>query len=81
MIDAFDKMVDIKNLNDSDNYLNLINTQKYFSFGTITARDYLESKNQDCFENTKEPGKHPNSLGYNLISKELYNYIVDNNII
>jgi lysophospholipase L1-like esterase len=81
MIDAFDKMVDIENLNDSDNYLNLINKEKYFSFGISTVRDYLENTNTDCFENTKEAGKHPNSLGYNLISEELYNYIVDNNII
>jgi hypothetical protein len=81
MVDAFDKMVDIENLNESDNYLNLINMKNYWEFSIETMRDYLEKTNRDCFENTDEPGKHPNSLGYKLISQELYNYIVRNNII
>ena len=29
----------------------------------------------------KNPAQHPNKLGYNLISEEIYNYIVENNII
>jgi hypothetical protein len=81
MVDAFDKMVNISNMNKSDNYLDLINTKKYWEFHTTSMREYLEKTNTDCFEDTDEPGKHPNSFGYNLISQELYNYIVKNNII
>lgn len=81
MVDAFDKMIDFEKLNKTDNYLDLINHKKYWELGTETMRDYLEKTNRDCFENTIEPGKHPNGLGYKLISQELYNYIVRNNII
>jgi hypothetical protein len=81
MVDAFDKMVNTSNMNKSDNYLDLINTKKYWEFYTSSMREFLEKTNTDCFENTNEPGKHPNSFGYNLISQELYNYIVKNNII
>jgi lysophospholipase L1-like esterase len=81
MVDAFDKMVNTSNMNKSDNYLDLINTKKYWEFHTSSMREYLEKTNTDCFEDTDEPGKHPNSFGYNLISQELYNYIVKNNII
>ena len=81
MVDAFDKMVSTSNMNKSDNYLDLINTKKYWEFHTTSMREYLEKTNTDCFEDTDGPGKHPNSFGYNLISQELYNYIVKNNII
>jgi hypothetical protein len=81
MVDAFDKMVSTSNMNKSDNYLDLINTKKYWEFHTTSMREYLEKTNTDCFEDTDEPGKHPNSFGYNLISQELYNYIIKNNII
>ena len=81
MVDAFDKMVNTYSMNESDNYLNLINTKKYWEFETISMKEYLEKTNTDCFENNTEPGKHPNSFGYNLISQELYNYILKNNII
>lgn len=81
MVDAFDKMIDIENLNKTDNYLHLINGKKYWQFNLETMRDYLEKTNRDCFEDVNEPGKHPNGLGYKLISQELYNYIVRNNII
>ena len=73
MVDAFDKMVNTSNMNKSDNYLDLINTKKYWEFHTSSMREYLEKTNTDCFEDTDEPGKHPNSFGYNLISQELYN--------
>jgi len=81
MVDAFDKMVNTHSMNESDNYLNLINTKKYWEFENISMKEYLEKTNTDCFENNEEPGKHPNSFGYNLISQELYNYILKNNII
>ncbi len=81
MSDAFDKMVDVENLNLDDNYLDLINKNLYWKFGEKTFRDFLEETNTDCFEDTNEPGKHPNALGYNLISQEFYNYIVKNKVI
>lgn len=81
MVDAFDKMVDIGRLNETDNYLHLINMKNYWNFGIFSMKEFLEEKEIDCFENTNNPGKHPNALGYNLISEELYNYIVENNII
>jgi hypothetical protein len=81
MVDAFDKMVNTKKMNNSDDYLNLINMTKYWKFSVSSMLEYLENINQDCFENTTEPGKHPNSFGYKLISEELYNYIVKNKII
>ena len=81
MADAFDKMVEIKNMNVNDNYLDLIKMNRYWNFNSSTMKEHLENTNTDCFEHTTEPGKHPNSLGYNLISEELYNYIVKNNII
>ena len=81
MIDAFDFMINLESLNETDNYINLINTKNYYNFGIYTAKEFLEEKGMECFENTNEPGKHPNALGYNLISQEIYNYIVENNII
>ena len=81
MSDAFDKMVDIEQLNPIDNYLDLINKNTYWNFGSKTIREFLEETETDCFEDTNESGKHPNAFGYNLISQELYNYILKNNII
>lgn len=81
MSDAFDTMVDIKDLNIDDNYLHLINKSRYWNFGTKTIKQFLEETKTDCFENGNEPGKHPNAFGYNLISQELYNYIINNNIL
>jgi len=81
MSDAFDTMVNVKYLNIDDNYLHLINKNAYWNFGSKTILQFLEETKTDCFEDTNEPGKHPNSLGYNLISQELYNYILKNNIV
>lgn len=81
MSDAFDKMVHIEHLNTDDNYLHLINKNTYWNFGNKTIREFLEETKTNCFEDANEPGKHPNMFGYNLISQELYNYIVKNNII
>ena len=79
MADAFDKM--ISDLNLEDNITHLINTSIYWNFMNITMKDYLEQTKTDCFEDTNNPGKHPNTLGYKLISEEFYNYIVKNEIL
>jgi len=81
MCDAFEPMI------RNDNYKNLIDTSKYWNFGNKTFRDFLNDTNRlDIWEHTDTNFKtratqHPNKDGYNLISEELYNYIVGNNII
>jgi len=81
MCDAFEPMI------RNDNYKNLIDTSKYWNFGNKTFRDFLNDTNRlDIWEYTDTNFKtratqHPNKDGYNLISEELYNYIVGNNII
>ena len=79
MADAFDKM--IVDLNSKDNITHLINKFTYWQFANKTMREHLEQTKMDCFENTDNPGKHPNKLGYKLISEEFYNYIVKNGIL
>ena len=79
MADAFDKM--ISNLDLKDDITHLINKSTYWNFMNNTMKDYLEQTKTDCFENTNNPGKHPNELGYKLISEEFYNYIVKNVIL
>ena len=83
MIDAFDKMIDSPN--KQDDVRHLINKKNYWEFDSKTIRDFLIKTNTSCFESNetidKNPAQHPNELGYNLISEEIYNYIVGNNII
>lgn len=83
MADAFDKM--IVGLDSKDDITDLINKNQYYYFGKKTMRDYLNETNTDCFESKemleKNPAQHPNKLGYNLITQEIYNYIIENNII
>lgn len=83
MGDAFDKM--IVDLDIKDDITHLINKNNYYYFSKKTLRDYLKQTNIDCFESNvmieKNPAQHPNEIGYNLISEEIYNYIVKNNIL
>lgn len=83
MIDGFDKM--IHHIQPSDDITHLINKKNYWEFDKSTMRDFLIKTETDCFETQQtideNPAQHPNSLGYNLISEEIYNYIIKNNII
>lgn len=83
MADAFDTMV--VNPNETDDITNLINTKYYWEYRKKTMRDFLQETKLDCFEDikmlSKNPAQHPNTLGYNIINEELYNYIVRNNIL
>jgi len=83
MADAFDMM--IVDLNEKDDVSNMIKTKYYLEYRKKTMRDILQETKLDCFEDikmiSKNPAQHPNKMGYNLISEELYNYIVGNNII
>ena len=81
MCDAFEPMI------TDDNYKKQINTTNYWQFSKKTFRDLLNDTDRlDIWEYTDANFKtratqHPNIEGYNLISEELYNYIVKNNII
>lgn len=79
MADGFDKMV--IDLNVVDDVTHLINNFTYWNFMKKTFKDFLIETKTDCFESIDTPGKHPNKLGYNLISEEFYNYIVKNTIL
>jgi hypothetical protein len=83
MGDAFDKM--IVDLDIKDDITHLINKNNYYYFSKKTLKDYLKQTNTDCFESNemieKNPAQHPNEIGYNLISEEIYNYIVNKNIL
>jgi hypothetical protein len=85
MCDSFEStIIDVE---PADNLLHLINKNNYWGFMNNTFRDFLNKTNrldiwehQDTNYNTRAT-QHPNVNGYKLISKELYNYIVENNII
>jgi hypothetical protein len=84
MLDAFDMMV--QDLNKEDDITHLINKNNYWGFRKQTIRDYLVKVSDESaweYPNSFEeiPSKHPNEKGYNLISEEIYNYIVKNKII
>jgi hypothetical protein len=83
MIDGFDKMV--HHVQPTDDITHLINKKNYWQFDKSTMRDFLIATKTNCFETLQtideNPAQHPNSLGYNLISEEIYNYIIKNNII
>lgn len=83
MADAFDKMV--VDLDFKDDITHLINKSFYWNFMDKTLKDFLIETKTDCFEDEKmilkNPAQHPNTLGYNLISEEFYNYIVKNDIV
>ena len=84
MLDAFDLMV--QDLNSDDDITRLINKKKYWGFEKQTIRDYIVKVSDETAWEYPEPfdvipSKHPNKKGYNLISEELYNYIVRNNIL
>jgi hypothetical protein len=81
MCDAFEPMI------TNSEYNGLINTTNYWEFGIKTFRDLLNNTNRlDIWEHTDvnfktKATQHPNKEGYNLISEEIYNYIVNNNIL
>ena len=82
--DAFDMMV--QDLSKKDDVTHLINKKNYWGFSKQTIRDYIvKTSDESAWEYPDSfdviPSKHPNKKGYNLISEELYNYIVRNNIL
>ena len=85
MCDAFDLM--IQNLDKKDDNTYLINKSTYWGFANESLELWLikNFKGEDVWEkkipNPMKVAQHPNEAGYQLISQELYNYIVKNNII
>jgi hypothetical protein len=85
MCDSFEST--IIDLQPTDDILHLVNKKTYWGFNNITFREFLNKTNrldiwehQDANYNTRAT-QHPNTTGYKLISEELYNYIVEQNII
>jgi hypothetical protein len=85
MCDSFEST--IIDLQPSDDVMFLIDDKPYWRFNKTTFRDFLNNTNRlDIWEHQDANFKtratqHPNKEGYKLISEELYNYIVDNNLI
>jgi len=78
MFDAFEHM--INDLNNSDNKLDIIDSNYYWEFNKKTIRDLLNGTNRDDIwehsENYKDrPTQHPNIEGYKLISDVVHNFI------
>ena len=85
MCDSFEPM--LIDLHKKDDVTHTIDKSTYWGFRKQTFRDFLNKTNrldiwehQDTKYNTRAT-QHPNKEGYKLISQELYNYIVKNNII
>lgn len=77
----------IIDLHKKDDLTHLINKKNYYKFGKETFRDFLLKTNrldvwehQDANYETRAT-QHPNKNGYKLISEEIYNYIIKNDII
>jgi hypothetical protein len=85
MCDSFEKMV--IDLNKKDDVMGNIDKSYYWNFNNKTFRDFLnEKKVLDIWEHQTEKfettaSQHPNRSGYQLISNELYNYIIKNKIM
>jgi lysophospholipase L1-like esterase len=83
--DAFDKMVN--NPNTFDNKTQNINKTNYWQFSTKTMKELLIETNDKMMWETPQysifevPGMHPSELGYMTISKELYRYIKEFDIV
>jgi hypothetical protein len=85
MCDSFEPM--LIDLDKKDDVTHTIDKSTYWGFRKETFRDFLNKTNrldiwehQDTIYSTRAT-QHPNKEGYKLISEELYNYIVKNNII
>jgi lysophospholipase L1-like esterase len=84
--DAFDTMVK-DNIMFNIDKSNLIDSNRYWGFKKKTFKDFLCDLNRkDVWEDNelwhnRLTGKHPNNIGYELIANEIYNYILDNNLL
>ena len=69
----------------SDDVTKHINTIRYWNFGKKTFKEFLQETNRtDVWEDKHDklhPSRHPNSLGYQLISEEIFNYCKSQDIL
>lgn len=78
MSDSIEKM--IINVDEKDNKTHLINKKTYWNFTNKSMRDFLfDMKRNDVWEygnltTQNTPSIHPNKLGYELISEEMYRF-------
>lgn len=85
MCDGIESM--LIDLHKKDDVTHTIDKESYWGFRKETFRDYLnKTKRLDIWEHQDttfetRATQHPNKEGYNLISEELYNYIIKKNII
>lgn len=85
--DAFDFMI-TKNIPTNLDKTDFINKSNYYKFREMTFKDYLISIDdtdsylwEDSIKWDNTPGKHPNYKGYQKIANELYNFILNSNIL
>jgi lysophospholipase L1-like esterase len=84
--DAFDVMIN-KNINVSVDKTHLIESDRYWGYQNKTMANLLiDTDRKDVWEDNNNwiantAGKHPSSNGYKLIADELYQYILNNNLL
>lgn len=84
--DAFDNMISSDILTDIDK-TNYIDKNRYWGFKNKTFANFLiDTNRKDVWEDNEywkdtTVGKHPNKNGYKLISDELYNFIIKNQLL
>jgi len=84
MCDGFDLMV--QDLDKKNDVTHLINKKKYWGFAEKSIESWMMKnyKNNPVWEvkipNPIKVAQHPNIEGYKLITEELYNYIVKNEL-
>jgi hypothetical protein len=84
-VDAFDIMISPNIIKEVDK-TSFIKKEHYWNFSTKTCKDLLiETNRADVWQDYKKfvntAGKHPNSNGYELIAHDLYNWIIDKNLL
>lgn len=82
--DAFDLMVN--NPNNTIDKTHLINKNHYIHFGQKTMKDLLtETNRKDVWEDNSlwinTFGKHPNKNGYEILSRLIYEWIINHNLL
>ena len=84
--DAFDSMI-TTHINSDIDKSHLIEANSYWGYKEKTFVDFLIKLNRKdiwedgCYWEDSTAGKHPNSIGYKLIAEELYQYILNNNLL
>lgn len=84
--DAFDLLIKPPIIKEIDK-THFIDTSHYWNFSKKTFKDFLiETNRKNVWEDNslysnETLGKHPNSIGYELIANEMFTFINDNNLL